>query len=418
MSLPIRHLPVVQNWDCRACGGCCHEYQVGVTDQERERILSQGWERDPVLAGKPLFVRGGHGWRKRYHLNQRPDGACIFLSSEGRCRIHERFGPEGKPLACRLYPFVLIPAGDHWQVGLRFACPSAIASKGRALREHQPELKRYAELLEQQSPAPLRQLPPPTLQSGQSVPWSELHRFVQAILAILSQRDHRTEWRVRAAAALVRLCRQARFDGVQGSRLDDFLDVVTSGLVSETPIQPEALLPPTRMGRLLFRQALALYVRKDRGPDHSVVTGRLGLLSAALRFAVGRGRVPRLHAWLPATEFARLEQPVGPLPREADEVLERYYVLKVGSLQFCGPGQFDLPFWEGLESLFLTLPVILWLRRALQELPPVEAISRAVSMTDLNFAYNPALGSMRQRVALRVLANRGDLERLIAWYSR
>jgi signal transduction histidine kinase len=38
MGLPIRHLPVLQNWDCHVCGTCCKEYQVSVTDEERRRI--------------------------------------------------------------------------------------------------------------------------------------------------------------------------------------------------------------------------------------------------------------------------------------------------------------------------------------------------------------------------------------------
>ena len=59
MNWPVRHLPVVQNWDCHGCGECCREYQVTVTDTERERIESQGWADDPQYSGVPLFVKGG-----------------------------------------------------------------------------------------------------------------------------------------------------------------------------------------------------------------------------------------------------------------------------------------------------------------------------------------------------------------------
>src|SRR5205823_9000165 len=38
MSFPIRHLPVLQNWDCHVCGTCCKEYLVTITDEERKRI--------------------------------------------------------------------------------------------------------------------------------------------------------------------------------------------------------------------------------------------------------------------------------------------------------------------------------------------------------------------------------------------
>src|SRR6516162_6903964 len=140
MALPILHLPVVQNWDCHVCGTCCKEYQVPVTDEERRRLEDQGWASDPEIGGRPLFKKRGPWWSRRYYLNHRPDGSCVFLSEQGRCRVHERFGYETKPLPCRLFPFVLVPTGDHWSVGVRFACPSAALNKGRAVPEHQADL--------------------------------------------------------------------------------------------------------------------------------------------------------------------------------------------------------------------------------------------------------------------------------------
>src|SRR5262249_13604621 len=116
--------------------------------------------------------------------------------------------------------------------------------------------------------------------------------------------------------------------------------------------------------------------------------------------------------------FEKAEQPAGPLPPEAEALLERYYLIKVNSLQFCGVTNFHMPVWEGLESLLLTFPILMWLRRGLSELPPVPALTRALSIVDDNFGYHPVLGSARQRWALRLLARSGELERLIAWYSR
>src|SRR5262249_22036867 len=116
MSWPVRHLPVVQNWDCHACTNCCREYAVPVTTEDHQRIAAQGWEREPDFQNRPIFVRvSGRLWGpKRYRLYHHEDGRCLFLSDEGRCRIHERFGADAKPLACRVFPFALVPAGDHW----------------------------------------------------------------------------------------------------------------------------------------------------------------------------------------------------------------------------------------------------------------------------------------------------------------
>jgi len=250
------------------------------------------------------------------------------------------------------------------------------------------------------------------------VDWPDLLRFVTVISRLLRNAADRMERRLRKCLALGQLCRQANFDAVTGARLEEFLDLVSAGLDGDVP-DAATLDRPGWTGRLLFRQALAVYARTDRGPNRGPATfGKLSLLRAAWRYARGRGTVPRLHAWSPETTFEKAEEPAGPLPSEAEALLERYYLIKVGSLQFCGVTNFGMSLWEGLESLLLTFPILMWLRRGLSDLPPVQAMTRALSIVDNNFGYHPVLGTSRQRLALNILARSGDLERLIAWYSR
>src|SRR5207247_9454541 len=123
MPFPIRSLPVIQNYDCHACGNCCTDYWVPVSEEERRRIEAQNWQDDPALKGQELFVRFGPPWRRRYRLNQGPGDRCIFLDEKGLCRIHAKFGIDAKPFACRLYPYILVPVGDHWRAVLRVALP-------------------------------------------------------------------------------------------------------------------------------------------------------------------------------------------------------------------------------------------------------------------------------------------------------
>jgi lysine-N-methylase len=137
-----------------------------------------------------------------------------------------------------------------------------------------------------------------------------------------------------------------------------------------------------------------------------------------LRFARGEGPVPRMHALLPEASFAQGEEAGGPLGQAAEEVLERYYRVKVWSLSFCGPASFGMPFWDGLEGLAVTVPLVLWVMRLFREVPREEAAVRALSIIDDNFGFNPLLGRWRMRVGFRTLARRGELARLIAWYSR
>src|SRR5262249_23722770 len=195
--------------------------------------------------------------------------------------------------------------------------------------------------------------------------------------------------------------------------------LVTGTLDSDVPRDPTTVPPPSWIGRVLFRQALAIYTRKDQGRNRGLSRrGRLALLAAAARFTWGRGPGPKLHALLPDATFEQVETPAGLLPAEAEQVLERYYAVKIESMQFCGPTYFHVGFWEGVEALALTYPVTMWLRRVFHHLPAVAAVQQALNIADDHYGFNRVLGTVRQRLAFRILARREELDRLIAWYSR
>jgi lysine-N-methylase len=422
MALPIKHLPVLQNWDCHVTGTCCKEYRVTLSPDEIQRIEEQGWQ-PADLGGLSPFNRVGPPWARRVELNHRSDGGCVFLSEEGRCRIHERFGYETKPLPCRLFPFVLVPAGDHWRVGLRYACPSAASNRGRALPEHNAELLAFAadlavrENLTLQPDGTLTK--PPKQDRGDRLDWPDTLRLVDALLAHISNRRDAIERRMRKCLHLAAQMRKAQLENVRGRRLHELLDLLASAAEAETPANPMLVAPPGWIGRVLFRQAAALYTRKDHGPNRGLAArGRLALLGAASRFARGKGPIPRLHRILPESTFEEAEQPRGPLPLEAELVLERYYTIKVGSLQFCGAASFGLPFWEGFEALALTLPLVMWVSRMYRDIPREQAVMQALTVVDDHLGFNRVLASFRQRLSFTILARSGELARLVAWYSR
>ena len=257
MSLPLYQLPVVQNWDCHVCGTCCQEYQVTITDEERRRIEAQGWNSAADLGGYVPFRRIGPFWSRRTVLNHRPDGCCVFLSEKGRCRIHERHGYETKPLPCRLFPFVLVPAGDRWAVGLRFACPSAAESKGRPLVEHNEELREFAaklaerEGLQKQPDGSL--VPPPFVQGMQQISWPDVHRLVDGLLDMLHNRSEPMERRLRKCLAVATELRKAKLEHVQGARLSELMRLVRSTAEGTMPANLMTVPPcPPELPRCCF----------------------------------------------------------------------------------------------------------------------------------------------------------------------
>jgi lysine-N-methylase len=423
MAFPIQHLPVLQNWDCHVCGTCCKEYRVPITDAEKQRIEAQGWDKDKDLGGHELFQRVGMPWKRSYILNHRADDSCVFLSEEGRCRIHERFGYETKPLACRLFPFVLVPTGDHWSVGMRYACPSAAANKGRSIPEHDEALREFAAKLAERERLTIQPdgslVPPPFFEGSGRVAWPEVLHIRDLLLDILRNRRDPMERRWRKCLALAAEARQARLDRLSSEQFVELFKIVRRKVETETPPNLMTLPEPAWMARMLFRQAVALYTRKYHGPNRGPAgRGRIAQAWAAYRFGRGKGPVPRTHNWLPETTFAEVEKPRGPWPMEVEAILERYYTLKVGALQFCGAASFGLPFWEGLEALAITFPVLAWVARMFNDGQREAAILKALSIVDDHFGFNRVLRTTRQRLSFRIIARSGELSRLIAWYSR
>lgn len=416
MSIPIRNLPVMQNWDCHGCGDCCRIEAV-ITEQEKHRIEGLDLSNDPEVAPTPWFAPVGGG-SKKWKLRHRPDGGCVFLTSGNRCRIQERFGADAKPFACRLFPFVLIPAGDHWRVGMRFSCPSAAENRGRPVTEAKKDLIQLSHLLEQHVGRSGESAPPPMLRAGQQPSWPDVCRVVQVMVEIVQDRTDRLERRLRKCLAVGHICGQTRFDNLQGNRLSKYLQAVRNAVETDVPQAVDISAPHPLLGRVLFRSLLAIFARRERDVYRaSGVRSRLGRVRAGWRFARGRGPVPRVNEFLPETSFEEVER-CGGVPLELDETMERYYLVKLNSLQFCGPPNFDMPLLDGLESLILTMPMILWLKRAFHDVPPVKATQRALQLVDDHFGGNPMLGLPHIRYLVRLLAQRGELEKLVAWYAR
>src|SRR5262245_14287396 len=350
MPLPVRSLTVLQNWDCNGCTACCRQYHVSVTAEERARIESQGWDEEPDLAGVPLFVRAGGWFSSSFRLNHKPDGACVFLGPDNRCRIHAKHGPAAKPLACRIYPYSLVPAGDHWKLGLRFACPSAAEDKGKPLADHLAEAREYAALLEAEAGAAAVSAPPPPLRKSQSVSWADLSRIVAAVSKVLANQDDTVERRWRKVLFLVSMLRAAKFDGgrdpkkaVTGGRLSEMMHVLSEAAEDDVPETADEVPKPGWVGRMVFCLLAAVYARQDNGPERgSAQATAAGRLFSAIQFARGTGAIPRVHAAMGHATFADAEQPLGELSDAAVSLLTRWARVKVESGQFCGPSNFGL----------------------------------------------------------------------------
>lgn len=415
-------LPVLQNWDCHNCGGCCRQHQIEITAAERQRILDQNWTAaDGVPAENAIVSMGGMFGPPRYRLGHQSDGGCVFLNEQGLCRIHAKFGEQGKPLACRVYPYAFHPAGKTVAVSLRFSCPSVVKNAGRAVSSQQAEIRRIADAVVSGDSSTV---PPPALNSSDRLDWSDFHRFVDALDASLAQPDLPLVNRLLQAYVWTNLVGQSTFTKLRGDRIRDFLELIQSAAAAEVPSLLTDKTEPTKVGRLYFRLLVAQYARKDTAASMSDGwLGRWRLLRAVWKFSRGQGEVPPLQDLFRPVPFTALEPSFGALSPEQEEIFTRYFRVKIQGLHFCGPAYYDVPFVEGFHSLLLVLPATLWIARWLavgegRNQLSTDDVARALAIVDHHHGYSPALGQVAARSRVRSLVATGDIPKLITWYCR
>lgn len=391
-----------------------------VTQEEKERIEAQGWSNRPEFQGQPLFAPLGTLWRREYRLAHREDGSCVFLDERGLCRIHAEFGERAKPMACLIYPYMLVPAGKELRVSVRFSCPSAVKNLGRPVREQADEIRSYAKEL---IPANARPPKPPLLRPGQVVDWPELLEVADTLEQIIAEPGTELARRLIRATTFVRLLEQAQVARLRRSDFRELLIILTSASSLEAPGGLTISQDCPDWSLKLFRLMVAQCARKDLSPHlRRGLRGRWELFKAAMRFSRGRGQIPRLQPIFGDVDFASVEKPFGELPPDAASILERYYRIKLSGIQFFGSPFYHVPLIEGFYGLALTLPAILWIARWLaagaeRNTLSTDDVCTALTVVDHQWGFAGVFGFNYARQRVRLLASHGQIERLISRYT-
>jgi len=405
-------LPRYQCYDCQACGVCCRGiFTIHVTPEEIDRITAQGWAADDDFQQQPLFVPDG----KKMRLAHREDGACVFLGAEGRCRIHAKFGEPAKPLACRLYPFKPVRAGEHWRIDLRYDCPAVAAGNGRPLTAHKKAILALLPLLPDSTAAPT-----PRLRKQLPLTWEQAECLTAMALRVLDYRELDLTRRVLGCVYLSTMLRQLGPESLVDSARDKVLDAFCSAAIAAAISDPLDRHAPLAMTRLSFRQLLMLYAREDRrGARPSLLNRYLDFL----RMLAGRGQLPPLTATMPPVPFDVLEEPLGIPPDEVVAPLARYLRVRLASQGFFGTAFADFDYLDGFNALLLTYPAIFWFARAFaagQELPFPDAacIEQAIQLVNHRHGLAADYVFPLERYHLRTLGLPVVLRKLVIWYGR
>lgn len=423
MPIPRIELPTIQNWSCHQCGSCCRHHAIELTEEERKRIEAQHWtEADGIPGGQNIFAPLDKPKGKmRYRLGHQSDGACVFLDSKGLCKIHAKFGEDAKPLACRIFPYALHPAGKKVVLSLRFSCPSAVANRGKPVSQQAADIRKIVEAI---VPAGAETIPAPAIITRTHPEWRDFLRFVERLDATLAETNVPVAVKLLRALFWLRLVEKGRFDNIAGADLDEILKVLAEAAKDKVPINLEGFSAPSRIGKMLFRTLVVQYARRDT-VLHLQSAGRYRwkLLRAAMKFSAGNGKAPPLQNLFKPVSFSSLEKPFGKISDEAEEMFTRYFRVKIQGIHFCGAAYYNLPLIEGFRNLALIFAVTLWLARWLaasegRNSLQTEDVARAISIADHHHGYSPALGSNNSRFRVRILSRFDDIGKLCAWYGR
>ncbi len=420
MSLLPLQLPAIQNWSCHNCSGCCRQHLIEITEEERQRILDQKWTtKDGVPDGAVVVPHGGSLFKKSWRLAHGSDGGCVFLGDDGLCRIHAKFGEAAKPLACRIYPYALHPAGKKVTVSLRFSCPSVVANLGKPVSECRDELKEIERLV---VPANADRILPPRISNREQLDWPDTLKIVNALHELVTQDEEvGIIERLYRALFVAGLVGEAKFDLIRGARLGDFLEIIAEAASGEELPEPSQ---PASVMQMQFRLLVAHYARKDTVADLDAgLAGRWRLFRAATKFASGRGTATPLQDCFKEVPFEAIEQPFGELPDEFEEILTRYLSVKLQGLHFCGPAYYGIPLVEGFRSLVLIVAAMSWIAKWLAASDgrsewTTEDLSKAMAIADHHHGYSPVFGSSGFRRRVNMFARTDDLTRLLLWHTR
>lgn len=406
-------IPALQNWSCQGCGDCCRGvFLITISAEEKERIEKQGWTTADGVDPSTMIV----AQKGAFHLGHTSDGACVFLDSSGKCRIHARFGEPAKPLACRMYPLVLHPAGKKVVAGLRFSCPSAVMNRGKSLEEQRLEIQKLAALV---VPKNHDQIPAPAVSEKPGIEWPEFLRYAKWLEAFLAGGAPIGLKLIRALHCL-RAAEKGGLEQVSDEKsANEIREALVKNATEKLPVLPPNEKPPGSVAKLLLRLFVLENARTTTVKDLDAPGAhRWKMIMAIVRFGRAGGRTPKLREGLASVKFAEIERGFGPLSVSGDEMLTRFFRIKIQSLHFCGRAFHDRPLIEGFRNLALLYPTIIWLARWLAVSAGRASLNdadlaKAISMVDYQHSYSPYL-SWR----VRLLEQRNEIIRLVNWYAR
>ncbi len=409
MRSQLRTLPILEQWDCHHCTACCRETTIQLNPDDLRRLQLQRWDQHPQYRGIRILRRSF--WLAGAPvLAHKADGSCVFLTESGLCRIHELFGPDAKPFMCQLFPLQVVTTDREAYATVMRSCPSAAADRGRPLDQHLAFLRR---LLGDNSARGTTAAAPPILRRT-TRSWDDFYRVVDALQRFLVDSQMPLVRRLVHCLRFCNLLEQCKWKRVGTEALPELIDVLEQAACRDVGHLFQDRQPPSRSTARLFRRLGAHFIRCfPGGRPTRTLSDHWRVLRLSGRLARTTSLLPELHPRFPAVKMDQLERPLGPLTGDVLQPLSRFYESHAVSKRYV-LGQPTCSLVDSVRQLTFAFPMSLWMLRwlAVEREPVAEDMVQIVVALERGVML-PALNR-----AARFMAESGQLERLIAWYSR
>jgi lysine-N-methylase len=406
MAAKLVALPIVEHWDCHQCAACCRETVIRLHVDDVARLRTQQWEKQPEFQGVRVVRRsallGGTPL-----LAHKADGSCVFLTAAGRCRIHEVFGADAKPLVCRQFPLQVVRWERKSFATVLRSCPSAAADRGRAVSEHLSFLTR---LLQDEEPRAASSCVVRGVRRG----WDDFERVASAVQRCLTDERKPLVWRVVKCVRFCNLIEQCRWKHLAPESVAGVVQAAEELSEHELGELFRDRVTPDKSAGRLFRRLGAHFIRcVSGGKPTRTLRDHWRAMRASGRLAKAQITPAGLHPRFGAISSELLERSLGPLGYSVLSPLDRFLAAHAVSRRYA-LSQSTTSLVDSARRLAFMYPMAMWMLRwlAVDREPVVE------DMVEIVVALERGMVMKGLDRAVRWLAECGELERLAAWYAR
>ena len=329
-------------FDCSGCGNCCLHWPVPITqdDYERIRVIS-----NEEAAFRPLKSARENLQKFTHTLEKRSDGRCQFLTEENRCQLHLEHGVAAKPSMCSLFPYSFTVTPDTVLSSLSFASSAVLYNNGKLLSEQHDVLseqyKRFEELFKPTSERwhKLQVL------DGTPLSWVEFSKIDASIMQIAESEPVFNE----VPRGIIKKLRR--------------IETHVLGLLPKPSLcerDPKLESRPKIVDQILLKYLDHLYFPEDVFADqhYDFRTRELmqELVAAPNSVSLAENKTNGPTKFANLISLKKLD-----LADEIEDLLDRFFYMRLFSKLFFGPGFFHLSLIAGLHHLQL-LRVLLGLK--------------------------------------------------------